>query len=55
MRFFLPRRRQCRDGDMAEEGEEKDREKISKIEGLVCGQSLIQKGLFNKLLVQQTS
>ena len=25
---------------MAEEGEEKDREKISKIEGLVCGQSL---------------
>ncbi len=24
MRFFLPRRRQCRDGDMAEEGEEKD-------------------------------
>ena len=23
MRFFLPRRRQCRNGDMAEEGEER--------------------------------
>ena len=40
MRFFLPRRRQCRDDDMAEEGEGKDREKRSKIEGPVCGQSL---------------
>ncbi len=35
MRFFLLRRRQCRD-DMAEEGEEKDREKLPNIEGLVC-------------------
>ncbi len=35
MRFFLPRRRQCRDDDMAEEGEEKGREKRPKIEGLV--------------------
>jgi hypothetical protein len=36
MKFFLPRRRQCRDGDLAEEGEEKDREKLPKVEGLVC-------------------
>jgi hypothetical protein len=40
MRFFLPRRRQYWDGDMAEEGEEKDREKIPKIEDLVLGQLL---------------
>ena len=42
MRFFLLRRRQCLKVDMAEEEKEKYREKLPKIEGLVCGHTLKQ-------------
>ena len=40
MRFFLLRRRQCLKVDMAEKEKKKYREKLPKIEGLVCGHTL---------------
>lgn len=52
MRFFLSRRRQCRDDDMAEEGEEKDREKISNFKDPVLKQllSIIPPWIFTRHL-----